>query len=109
MDLCLESCEGNTIDIIPDGTNIGFILHVTTEEELSTIPHIEVTYGSKWNQNTVKLGKVFKDNNSNTFHSQQHTFGYQNVETGYYSCLDNGTEEAVLHSVNLELVNMGAN
>ena len=45
-DLCLEICECNEIYLIPDSTNIGFILHVPMEEELRTIPHIEVTSGS---------------------------------------------------------------
>ena len=31
------------------------------------------------------------------------------METGEYSYLDNGTDEAVLHSINPELVEMGAN
>ena len=31
------------IYLIPDGTQIGFISHVLTEEELMTLPHIEVT------------------------------------------------------------------
>ena len=30
MDIYLETCERNTIDIIPDGTNIGFSLHILT-------------------------------------------------------------------------------
>ena len=46
MDICLETCEGNKIYFIPDGTNIGFSLHVPTEEELRNLPYIEVTSGS---------------------------------------------------------------
>ena len=72
-DICLEKCEGNTIDPIPDSTKIVFRSHVLMEEELRTLPHIEVTYGSEWNPNTVRLGKVSTDNNINAFHSQQHT------------------------------------
>ena len=44
--ICLETCEGNTTYFILDGTNIGFSLHIPTEEELITLPHIEVTSGS---------------------------------------------------------------
>ena len=54
MHICLETCEGGTIDIILDGTIIGFSLHVPTKEELRTLPHIEVTSSSEWNLNTVK-------------------------------------------------------
>ena len=106
--LCLEACEVDTIDIIPNGTKIGFILHIPTEEDLSTLPNIEVISGSEWNPNTLKLGKLSINNDSDTFHSQQHTFGYHTTDTGGYLYLDNGTDEAVLHSINLALVDMGA-
>ena len=72
-----------------------------------TLPHIEMTSGSEWNPNTVKIGKVSTYNESNSFHSQQHTFGYYTMDTGDYSYLDNGTDEAVLHSINPALVKMG--
>ena len=42
----LQTYEGNKIDLIPDGTKIGFSLHLTTKEELRTLPHIEVTPGT---------------------------------------------------------------
>ena len=38
--LCIETGDGNTIDLILDGTKIGFSSHVPTDEELRTIPHI---------------------------------------------------------------------
>ena len=44
--ICLEKCEGNTIDPISDSTKIVFRSHVLMEEELRTLPHIEVTSGS---------------------------------------------------------------
>ena len=44
--LCLDTCEGGAIDIITDGKKIGFSLHIPTEEELRTLPHIEVKSGS---------------------------------------------------------------
>ena len=78
-DLCLDKCEWNTIDIIPEGTKIGFSSHIPTEEELRNLPHTEVKYGSKWNPSTVKLGKVYIDNYINAFHSKQHTFGYNTI------------------------------
>ena len=28
MNICLETCEGNTINFIPNGTDIGFSSHV---------------------------------------------------------------------------------
>ena len=43
--LCLETCEVNTIDFIPDDTKIGFNSHVPMEEELRTLPHIKVISG----------------------------------------------------------------
>ena len=46
MDICLDTCEGYTIDLIPDGTSIGSSLHVPMEEELMEISHIEVISGS---------------------------------------------------------------
>ena len=58
MELCIKTGNGNTIDLTPDGTKIGFSSNVPTYEELGTLPHIEVTSGSEWNPNTVKLGKV---------------------------------------------------
>ena len=57
-DLCIETGNVNTIYLIPDGTRIGFSSYVSTDKELRTLPHIEVTSGSEWNPNTVKLGKV---------------------------------------------------
>ena len=38
--LYIDTFEGNIIDIIPDGTKIGFNSHVPTEEELINIPLI---------------------------------------------------------------------
>ena len=39
-DLCIKTGDGNTIDLTPDGTKIGFISHVPIDEELITLPHI---------------------------------------------------------------------
>ena len=75
-DLCIKTGYGNTIDLTPDCTKIGFSSYVTTNEELRTLPHIEVTSGSEWNTNTVKLGKVSMDKNDDAFELQQHVFGY---------------------------------
>ena len=38
-----------------------------TYEELRTLLHIEVTPGSEWNPNTVKLGMVSMDKNDDAF------------------------------------------
>ena len=65
-----------------------------------------MTSGSKWNQNEVKTGKVSTNNYIDAFHSQQHTFSYHNTEMGDYLYSDNGTEKAILHSINLVLFNM---
>ena len=46
-DLCIKTGNGNTIDLTPDGTKIVFSSNVPTDEELRTLPHIEVTSGSE--------------------------------------------------------------
>ena len=46
-DICLETCEGDKINLIPYVKNIGFSSHVPKEEELRTLPHIEVISGSE--------------------------------------------------------------
>ena len=107
-DISLEKCEGNTIKLIPDGTKIGFGLHVPTEEYLSTTPHIYVTYCSEWNPNTVKIGKVYIYHDINTFYLQQHIFVYHTMDTGEDSYLDNGMEEAILNPINPALVKIDA-
>ena len=78
-DLCIEMDDGNTIYLTPDGTKIGFSSYVTTNKELRTLPHIEVTSGSEWNTNTVKLGKVSMDKNDDAFELQLHLFGYHTI------------------------------
>ena len=70
MDLCIETGDSNTIYLTPDRTKIGFSLHVPTDEELRTLPHIEVTLGSEWNTNTVKPGKMLMDKNDDAFELQ---------------------------------------
>ena len=100
MNSCLETCEGDTIDLIADRMQIGFSLNVPTEEELRTLPHTEVKYDSESNTKTVKLGKVSTDNDINEFHSQQHTFVSPTMETGEYSYSVNVMDEAVPHLIN---------
>ena len=80
-DPCIETGNGNTIDLTPDGTKIGFSSHVPTDEELITLPHIEVTSGSEWNPNTVKLGKVSMDKNDDAFELKICVFGYHTIQT----------------------------
>ena len=46
-DICIEPGDGNTIDLTPEGTKIAFRSHVPTDEELGTLPHIEVTSDSE--------------------------------------------------------------
>ena len=78
-ELFIETGDFNTIDLTPDGTDIGFISHVPMDEELKTLPHIEVTSGSERNPNTVKLGKVSMDKNDDAFELQLHLFGYHTI------------------------------
>ena len=42
-DLCIETGIGNTIDLKSENTKIVFSSHVPKDEELRTLPHIEVT------------------------------------------------------------------
>ena len=63
----IKTGNSNKIYLTPDGTKIGFRSHVPTDKELRKLPHIEVTSGSEWNPNTVKLGKVLMDKNDDSF------------------------------------------
>ena len=81
MDLCIKTGNGNMIDMTLDGTNIGFSSYVPTDEEIRALPHIEVTSGSEWNPNTVKLGKVSMDKNDDAFELQRHVFVYHTIQT----------------------------
>ena len=49
------------------------------------------------------------DKNDDTFELKQHVFGYHTIQTGKCSYSDNSTDEAALHSINLSLVELGAN
>ena len=49
------------------------------------------------------------DKNDDAFELQQHVFGYHTIQTGKCSCSDNSTDEAVLHYISPELVELGAN
>ena len=64
MYIFLDTCQGNAIYLMLDGMNIVLISHISTEEELSTLPQIYMPYGSEQNPNTVKTGKVSTDNNN---------------------------------------------
>ena len=97
------------IDQTPDGTNIGFRSHVPTDEDLITLLNIEVTSGSEWNTNTVKLGKVSMNKNYDSFELQLHVFGYHTIQRIKCSCLENITDKAVRHSINPALVELGSN
>ena len=100
-DLCIETGDGNKIYLTPERTKIGFRSHVPTDEVLRTLLHIEVTSGSEWNPNTVKLGKVSMDKNYDAFELQRHFFGYQNIQKVKCSYSDNSNDEEVFHSINL--------
>ena len=107
-DFCIKTGDGNMIDMKPDGTKIVFRSHVTTYEELRKIPHIKVTSGSEWNPNTMILGKVSMDKNDDALELQQHFFGYHTIQTVKCSYSENSNDEAVLHSINPVLVELGA-
>ena len=86
-------------------TPFGFNSYVPTEEELRTLLHIEVTAGSEWNLNTVKLGKVSMDKNDDAFELQQHVFGYHTILTEKFSYSDNSTDKAIINSRQFYRVN----
>ena len=52
----------------------------------------------------VTLGKVPMDKNYDAFELQLHVFGYHTVQAGKCSYADSSTNEAVIHSINPELV-----
>ena len=79
-----------------------------TDEEIRTLPYIEVTSGSEWNPNNVKLGNVSMDKNDDAFELQRCVFGYHTIQTGKCSYSDNSTYEVVIHSINTALVELGA-
>ena len=105
-ELCIETDDGKTIYMTPDGTNIRFSSQVPTNEKLITLPHIEVISVSEWNPSTVKLGKVSMYKNDDEFEIQRHVFGYHTKQTGKCSYSDNSTDEGVLHSINPVLVEL---
>ena len=49
------------------------------------------------------------DKNDDAFYLQWHVFGYCTIQTGKFSYSDNINDEAVPHSINLSLVELGAN
>ena len=103
MDLCIETGDGNTIDLTPDGTKIVFSSHVPTDEEFRALLHIEVTSGLEWNPNTVKLGKVSMDKNDDSFELQQHVFGYHNIQTGKFIKVE---RLIIAHMFQVQLLNL---
>ena len=44
-DLCVETEDGDIIDIIANDMNIGFDSRAPTEHELKSLPHVEPLYG----------------------------------------------------------------
>ena len=48
------------------------------------------------------------DKDDDTFKLKQHAFSYHTAQTVKRSYSDNGTDEAVLHYINPELVELGA-
>ena len=58
-DLSIDIDNCDQIGLTLDGTKVGFTLHAPTDEELRTLPHIEVTSKFEWNPKSVQLiGKV---------------------------------------------------
>ena len=93
-EIFIETGDGDIIELISNGTKIGFESHAPTEEELRTLPHVEVTSASNWNPSTVKLSKIDLNNNDTC---------YQKSSIG--DCLNE--DELVLRSINSVLVHMG--
>ena len=55
------------------------------------------------------MSKVYKNNDSCEFLSQQYIFCYHTTEKGEYSYSDNGKEKYVLHSINPAVFKMSYN
>ena len=49
------------------------------------------------------------DKNDDAFEFQRHVFGYLTIQTVKCSYSDNSNDEEVFHSINLALVELGAN
>ena len=55
-ELCVETEDGNTIDIMENCTNIGFDSRAPTEYELQSLPHVHLKSKFQRNPETVQLG-----------------------------------------------------
>ena len=60
-ELCVETEFCETIDLIANGTNIGFDSRAPTEHELQLLPHVHLKSKFQLNSETVHLGKVRSD------------------------------------------------
>ena len=60
-ELYVETKDGDTIDLIANGTNIGFHSIAPTEHALQSLPHVHPTSKFKWNPETVHLGEFRAD------------------------------------------------
>ena len=43
IEICIETEDGDTIDLIATGTNIGFKSRAPTDHELQSLPHVHLT------------------------------------------------------------------
>ena len=57
-EIFVETEDGDTIDIIANGTKIGFDSRAPTDHELQSLPHVHLTSKFQWNPNTVQPGEV---------------------------------------------------
>ena len=103
-DLTIEASDDLTIELETNGTKLQFESFMPTDSELGTLPHIHLTTDDKWNPQTVKLGSVTSLPNPDHVVRQidlvtcEKKFAYQ----------DNKSDEAVLHSINSVLTNLGS-
>ena len=56
--LWVETEDGDTIDIINNGTNVGLDSRAPTEHEFQSLPHVQLTSKFQWNPDMVQLGEV---------------------------------------------------
>ena len=60
-ELRVETEDGETIDLIENGKNIGFNSRTQTEHELQSMIHVRLTSNFQWNLEKFHIGEVRAD------------------------------------------------
>ena len=60
-EICVETEDGKTIDLLANGTDIRPDQRVPNEHELQSLPHVHLTSKFQWNPDTAQIGEVRDD------------------------------------------------